>query len=207
MANLGAHFRSGPPHAPAFLATVTVSGVSFEGHERPNKKDSERTAAYVALGSLRLDATALMRDPGARPAWEFQGGRDGGGGGGGGGPPTPAVADTASVAGARNPVAAMLSTIPTSSSEDYSTAEDDAEDHPVEDAAAGVAAAQTPVRPDIPASTCEDDTKHAPAEDANANVATTQAPVVADVPAFASKDGAAPADNTEGNPAEDEEGA
>ena len=159
--------RSGASHAPAFLATVSVSGVSFEGHERPNKKDSERTAAYVALGSFRLDANALMRDPGARPAWEFQGG-------GGGGAPTPAVADAGGVAGARAPVAVMPSTILTSSSEDYySTAEDDAEDHPVEDAAAGVAAAQTPVAPDVPASTCEDDTKHAPAEGANANVATT----------------------------------
>ena len=157
--------RSGLPHAPTFLAMVTVGGVSFEGHERPNKKDSERTAAYVALGSLRLDANALMRDPGARPAWEFQGGA-----------PTPAaVTDT--VAAAR---AGAVVDMPSSSSEDYSTAEDD-----VEDASA------------VEATPAADSAEDAPARDAAAGVAAAVAPVAADVPTFTSEDATVAADSTD----------
>ena len=63
--------RTGPPHQPLFLATVTVGGVVFEGEERPAKKASEHTAAYAALGSLSLDARSLQVDPAAAPAWAF----------------------------------------------------------------------------------------------------------------------------------------
>jgi hypothetical protein len=72
--------RAGPPHSPVFRATVTVSGVTFEGDERPTKKASEQTAAYVALGNLSLDAGSLQIDHSAAPAWAFShgGGGDGG---------------------------------------------------------------------------------------------------------------------------------
>lgn len=63
---------SGPPHAPSFRATVTISGVVFDGEAQATKKGSEQMAAYVALGSLSLDATSLGVDPAAVPAWVFE---------------------------------------------------------------------------------------------------------------------------------------
>ncbi len=61
--------RRGPPHAPTFLASVTVSGTTFDGEERPTKKASEQSAAYVALGSLSIEARSLQIDPAARMPW------------------------------------------------------------------------------------------------------------------------------------------
>ena len=61
--------RRGPPHAPTFLASVTVSGTTFDGEERPTKKASEQSAAYVALGSLSIEARSLQVDPAARMPW------------------------------------------------------------------------------------------------------------------------------------------
>eukprot|EP01049_Picozoa_sp_SAG25_P014927 SAG25_NODE_2829_length_1366_cov_1.115233_1_plen_259_part_00 len=61
--------RYGAAHAPSFVATVTVSGVVFEGERRPTKKASEQTAAYAALGNLTIDAGSLQLDPTATPAW------------------------------------------------------------------------------------------------------------------------------------------
>jgi endoribonuclease Dicer len=62
---------TGPPHAPAFVATAMVSGVRFKGKARSTKKSSEQTAAYVALGNLQLDSRSLLRNPHARSAWSF----------------------------------------------------------------------------------------------------------------------------------------